>query len=80
MRLVGTFAPLSENDLPEDSFEVAANNAALKGQPMTDVQRVDPAEQLPFGMRDVPHQLWPCEPRSMGRCTHAARTDSYALA
>ncbi|HEY9205902.1 MAG TPA: hypothetical protein VIO58_08270 [Candidatus Methanoperedens sp.] len=39
-RLVGTFAPISENDNPQDKFEETALAQALKGQPYTDVQRV----------------------------------------
>jgi hypothetical protein len=43
-RLVGTFAPLRENDRPQDSFERQALRRALEGgQAHTDVQRVDGA-------------------------------------
>jgi hypothetical protein len=43
-RLVGTFAPLRENDRPQDPFERRALRLALDGgQRHTDVQRVDGA-------------------------------------
>jgi hypothetical protein len=41
MRLVGTLAPLEENDRPRDSFERQANMLALAGQPYISVERVD---------------------------------------
>lgn len=41
MRLVGTFAPLEQNDRPRDNFERQANALALTGQTYTSVQRVD---------------------------------------
>jgi hypothetical protein len=40
MRLVGTFDPVSQNDLPKDGFEEDALDDALMGQPLTDVERV----------------------------------------
>jgi len=43
MRLIGTFAPLlgGRNDRPSDDFETAALKAALAGQPLTSVEKVD---------------------------------------
>jgi hypothetical protein len=41
MRLVGTVGPLKENDRPQDAFEHAALELAMKGQPHTDVQQVE---------------------------------------
>jgi hypothetical protein len=41
MRLVGTHRPLQANNRPQDGFERRAHTAALKGQPLDDVQRVD---------------------------------------
>src|SRR4051794_31340859 len=41
MRLVGTFAPLRENDRPGDAFERAALARALTGQPTATVQLDD---------------------------------------
>jgi hypothetical protein len=41
MRLVGSFGPLSENDLPQDAFEVSALNTALTSfTAVTAVERV----------------------------------------
>jgi hypothetical protein len=39
MRLVGTFQPLSDNDLPNDPFEQTALAQALQGQPLTTVEK-----------------------------------------
>jgi hypothetical protein len=43
MRLIGTFGPLlgGENDRPADRFEARAMRAALEGQAVTDVQKVN---------------------------------------
>lgn len=40
MRLVGTMAPLRENDRPQDAFENKALGLAMTGQPFTSVERV----------------------------------------
>ena len=40
MRLVGAQQPLSENDLPEDAFEMSALQQAMIGQGSTSVERV----------------------------------------
>ncbi|QBQ54009.1 hypothetical protein [Nitrosococcus wardiae] len=40
MRLVGTFDPLQENNLPQDAFERTALKLALTGQSHTAIQRV----------------------------------------
>jgi hypothetical protein len=40
MRLVGTLQPLSANDLPADDFERRALAAAMKGKPLTAVERI----------------------------------------
>jgi hypothetical protein len=39
MRLVGRFAPLRFNDVPQDSFEQTALGNALQGQPFVSVQK-----------------------------------------
>jgi len=41
MRLVGTLQPLSENDLPRDTFEEAALAKAMTGEAVTNVERVN---------------------------------------
>jgi hypothetical protein len=41
MRLVGTNQPLSNNDLPQDTFEGTALANALRGQSTTEVQKVE---------------------------------------
>src|SRR5262245_51258588 len=41
MRLVGTFQPLSNNDLPRDSFENTALARALTGEAFTAVEKVE---------------------------------------
>ncbi len=41
MRLVGTVAPLKQNDRPSDRFERQANTLAMTGEAYTSVQRVD---------------------------------------
>jgi hypothetical protein len=40
MRLVGTLQPLSANDLPADDFEKRALAAAMKGNPLTAVEKI----------------------------------------
>jgi hypothetical protein len=40
MRLVGTLAPFSPNDLPSDDFERSALAVALTGAPFTSVEKV----------------------------------------
>ena len=58
-RLVGTFAPLRENDRPQDSFERRALRLALDGgQRHTDVQRVDGAW---FYRRSIPLSVFRTE-------------------
>ena len=41
MRLVGVLEPLRATDIPQDPFEAVALVYAMKGQNLTDVQRVD---------------------------------------
>ena len=41
MRLVGELAPLRDNDVPRDRFEVAALEAAMQGQARTAVEKVE---------------------------------------
>lgn len=41
MRLVGVLEPLRANDVPQDSFEVAALDRAMQGQTFSAVQKVD---------------------------------------
>jgi hypothetical protein len=39
MRLVGELQPLSDNDLPQDSFEATALDRAMQGENVADVQK-----------------------------------------
>lgn len=51
MRLVGTFEPLRDNDVPQDSFESAALARALQGLPYDAVEK---AEGKWYYRRSVP--------------------------
>ena len=51
MRLVGTFDPLRDNDVPQDSFEATALERALQGLPYDAVEK---AEGKWYYRRSVP--------------------------
>ena len=41
MRLVGMLQPLRDNDVPQDPFEVNALEQAMRGEPLTAVEKVE---------------------------------------